>query len=126
MRDHPSAHEARAAAAVVHVLQAALFICVGRARGFFSCGTRKVQPAFRIYNFMFAGKFLLVSLVPVIGLGVWCFGRKKQPSKEEVGMHVCRSSLQPKFIRHALRLSVSINPCLQSLVQVQNDRTLLL
>ena len=74
--------------AVVHVLQALLYVFIARIRGFFTWG------AFCALRFVWShwcssltcvssGKFLFLCLVPVIGWGIWFFSKTKRQYSEE-------------------------------------------
>ena len=77
--------------AVVHVLQALLYVFIARIRGFFTwgafCALRFVMFHFtvlrRSLTSVTSGKFLLLCLVPVIGWGIWFFSKTKRQYSEE-------------------------------------------
>jgi hypothetical protein len=78
-----------AGVAVVHVLQALVYIFLANKDGYFTwgafCALRLVMFHFtvlrRSMTSVTSGKFLLLCLVPVIGWGVWCYSKKATRSQ---------------------------------------------
>ena len=80
-----------AGVAVVHVLQALLYICCARARGFFTCGALFNFAVGSLLELIFLnvdipGKFLLNCLLPVIGWSVWCCSKQTASQPESISI----------------------------------------
>jgi hypothetical protein len=86
-----------AGVAVVHVLQALLYLCFARARGFFTCGALFYFVGgslleFIILNVDIPGKFMVNCLLPVIGWSVWCCSKQTSSQLEHISLNTPRGA----------------------------------
>jgi hypothetical protein len=73
------------------MLQALLYICCARARGFFTCGALFYFAGGSLLELIFLnvdipGKFLLNCLLPVIGWFVWCCSAQTASQSESISI----------------------------------------
>jgi hypothetical protein len=89
--DSPHVKFECAGVAVVHVLQALLYLCFARARGFFTRGALIYFVGGSLLEFIFLnvdipGKFLFNCLLPVIGWSVWCCSKQPASQSESISL----------------------------------------
>ena len=89
------------------MLQALLYLCLARAKGFFTCGALFYVIGGSLLELIFLnvdipGKFLLNCLLPVIGWSVWCC-RNQNSSFHSEGISLNTPSAE-KIVSHRVEM----------------------